>query len=478
MFTTTAGQCRPSRLGLIWALGAACMLPTCLGFSVDDAFIVSRVASNGASGLGFGFNPNEPSDAVTPFGYAHLLALIGLCLGKTSAGFMFASARLLGVMSFLGAWYLAGRAAAERNASIPVWLSILLPLVSLPLTIWAGAGLSPPLVAFLLMAAFSLAVRDRAVPAGFCLAVALGLRLELVPVGFSALVAVGARDARYRSRLAKMTGIVLLWLLLLGCLRLYLYGRPLPLAFTAKAPDFASGLRYALVTALWGGLPWLLLSRAEFWKFKSSVGIGFLFLVHLVALVYAGGDWMPGLRLSAPLFPVLAAVLAPHLRLNRALLLPALGATLGPLLMLKSQGADYRAVLERRHTLVAEGAPLLKGEGAVAALDVGWVGLATKRRIFDLAGVTLFEVAELPGGHTSKQIPGAMFHKHDVQTWVVRTRDRVHEPGQELSNLHPVYEVDFHLMRQGSAKDWESIGTLPLPGTEGQYVVLRLKKRP
>src|SRR4051812_8801381 len=64
--------------GPIWTLAA--VLPVAIwlwGFTVDDALISARVAAHLAQGLGYRFNPHgSVTDAVTPLGYAWLLALL------------------------------------------------------------------------------------------------------------------------------------------------------------------------------------------------------------------------------------------------------------------------------------------------------------------------------------------------------------------------------------------------------------------
>jgi hypothetical protein len=136
-------------------------------------------------------------------------------------------------------------------------------------------------------------------------------------------------------------------------------------------------------------------------------------MVHLVALVLVGGDWMPFSRLLVPIVPGLvyaaALVSSRSARWSNGVRLGA-GGALAVALVLQSNAAirDARRVGHDRAALVAVAASALRGASSVAALDVGWVGAATDASIVDLAGLTDPEIAALPGGHTSKRIDGGL----------------------------------------------------------------------
>ncbi|HEX6277948.1 MAG TPA: hypothetical protein VFZ53_33120, partial [Polyangiaceae bacterium] len=70
------------------------------GFTVDDALVSARVASHLADGFGYRFNALGPEvDAVTPLGWAHLLALGG----PATPIAMLERGRLVGAVGWLGA---------------------------------------------------------------------------------------------------------------------------------------------------------------------------------------------------------------------------------------------------------------------------------------------------------------------------------------------------------------------------------------
>ncbi len=196
-------------------------------------------------------------------------------------------------------------------------------------------------------------------------------------------------------------------------------------------------------------------------------------IVHLVALVFAGGDWMPGLRLSAPLFPWLAWQIAP--RLTKAWHLAALlGCAIFPLMLLAQQGADLRAVSERRLALIEAARPALVGAEVIAGVDIGWLGVATDAQIVDLAGVTDPKVAALPGGHTSKAVYSGLFSGRNVDAWVVRTSDASYQAGDPVESIQASYWVDGRLLNRSENLGMKLCAFIPLQGTAGGYVILRL----
>src|SRR5690606_31194944 len=130
-------------------------------FTVDDALISTRVAHQLAQGHGYRFNPGGPlSDAVTPFGWAFLLApfaapspIAGLAAARyLGLGFALVSAYQIAKLSYGRRW--------QRR------LIVLAPAaLCLPLGAWCVSGMETPLI--LLLATLSL-TQDRRfwVPAG------------------------------------------------------------------------------------------------------------------------------------------------------------------------------------------------------------------------------------------------------------------------------------------------------------------------
>lgn len=482
MLTTAKIRCR----GRALAAGALCLLVAillevvCWGFTVDDAWIVSRVAARGAATGLYAFNPDGPiTDAVTPLGFAHLLGALGRLLSLEEALEFWGLARWLGLIAYAGSFFLAGSwAASERmgRAARFWWLPAGLVGLCLPAAVWAGAGLETALVGLLFLLGARWIERAPKTWGGyFLLGAAPAWRPELLPVALAvaALSAPGGAHFQKFARIGRPSrwlGLVLLLPLLVSLVRLFAFGTFLPLSAQAKEASLESGLFYASVTVIWAGLPWLLLvcrrgGRASPWLWA--------FAAHLLALVYAGGDWMPALRLTAPLYPWLVWRLGGELDLSWLRVLWLVPAALGPFVLAWEQGADFRAVTERRLSLVKEGMEVLRVAQRVAAVDIGWVGLATEATVVDLAGVTDPSIARLPGGHTSKAIYPGLFSDREVDVWIIRAADTFYKPGDPLELIQSVYAVDARLLQRQADLGFAGTATILLEGTPGQYVVTR-----
>jgi hypothetical protein len=474
MDTTAQKPCRSSStVGLAVSVTVALILEAfCWGFTVDDAWIVTRVAHHGLSTGHFSFNLECPfTDAVTPLGFAHLLAASGSRFGLKSQADLWALARVLGVVSYVASFALSGwqlGREGKRGAVTGMALSFL----ALPAAVWAGAGLETPLVGLLVIAGAVL-FEGRTPSAGALLfGSAAAWRPELAPflLSWMACREMGTQREGRRVRIRAFSAFLGV-LLLPAIVRWFLFGSFIPLAAVAKVAEPRTALFYATVTALWSGLGWLILLRDGAFRRPGLWGIPWC--AHLVALFFAGGDWMPALRLSAPLFPLMVWAVGRELRPTLGFwlgVIPAAGFTLA---LGSSQGADFRAVTARRLALISAGAPLLKDARVVAATDIGWVGRATSAHIVDLAGVTDPTIAALPGGHTSKMIAPGLFSDRDVDTWVIRALDRSFRPGDPLELIVAAYLVDARLLSRNADLGFVGVATLPLEGTKGQYVIAR-----
>ncbi len=470
------------------------------GYTVDDALITAQVAANLSAGVGYRVNPSgELVDAVTPLGYAHLLALArpanaleALHIARTAG-----AAAWLMTMAWLGAWI------ARFGARGLGWLALLalVPCAGA----WASSGMETPWVALLVALGAALALEpgggsdsargasdgvalDDAVPtlAGGLggLAPHLGLRPRLVRC-LSGALALGVAAA-WRPEL--LPAVLVLWLGAAGLLpawrwrvllfavgllpsalviaaRLIWFEGPAPLSSLAKPSDLTHGLRYALGGWILSGYlavvaPWAL-RRLSYAGRALALALG----AHVVSLSLVGGDWMALFRLYVPLLPLVgrvAAELAFRTHWGSQLVRGALVLTAAGLMQWHS-GAAARHVAADRQRLIEAATPHLTGR-RVAALDVGWV-LATGAEVIDLAGVTDPRIAELPGGHTSKQLDPHLLARRRAEAVVL-----LHEPGAEL----PARQVERRLLREFSelnaAAPSPSV-TLPL-GEAGQMYVI------
>ncbi len=403
-----ASRSRKAILG--WLLGVSVAIPAAAwlwGYMVDDALITARVAAHIAQGLGPRFNPRGPlTDAVTPLGYAQLLAP----LGGGDTWHTFVAAKWLGLVAWLAASGLLGVSIARAGQRKRRFTPLGIVLLSAPLAAWAVSGMETGVVT--LLATLGLLEGPLA---ALALGAAAAWRPELVP--FAAVLVSGrllvARPAARRV-LAELA-CLLVPALCIALARWLAFGRAVPLSFYAKPSDFAHGLRYALGAFAFTGLPWLLLGGPRELSAvpRAARPLFVAFAVHLFALVLCGGDWMTLYRLVVPALPcaaLAAAYLAEQARplwLGLRLFI----ATASALLLAFGLGRSARRVGAERMALIAAARPVLARDPRIAALDVGWVGAARDAEVIDLAGVTDPEVAAFPGGHTSKAIPKAWLFK-------------------------------------------------------------------
>jgi hypothetical protein len=450
--------------GIAALLGLGAALPLCLalwGFTVDDALITARMASHLAAGHGYRFNVGGPVvDAVTPLGFAHLLAL----LGPAEPLAMLERARWLGLVAWLGAAAYLGVLLGRPTRRTLTLLGLI--ALSAPLGAWASAGMETGFVTALC----TLALRQGPL-GGLAAGLSAGLRPELVP--WAVTLTIGRSAPTVPGRI----GAALLALgpaLLVALVRSVVFGTPTPLSLAAKAPDLDKGLFYASFALLQSGIPLLLLApRALVCVDREGRALAAALGAHFVALILAGGDWMPLFRLLVPVLPtaLLAAVkLAPHAGVpwfyGRALL--AAGFSLQVLVVTAWSG---RSVHANRTALIERARPLLAGAERVATPDAGWVGAATPGPVLDLAGVTDPAVAMLPGGHTSKRIPEVMLTDRGADVWTLLLAPGTN-PADDWTQSSFYRWVDQHLAGLPLAGEFELVATLPAGGPY-RYIVVR-----
>ncbi|MFW5875338.1 MAG: hypothetical protein ACOCXM_01245 [Myxococcota bacterium] len=374
-------------------------------YTVDDAYIVARYAQHLADGHGYVMNPGaDPSDGVT--GPLWLLPMslgvpwakgLGLLSGGLAAGLATRFAQAHG-----GAWAGAGTA--------------LFVAVQSTLGIWSVAGLEAGAATLALVVAViaALAVpRPRPLGAGVPVALLAWLRPETVAAALVAVLVAWARDRRMGVRaaligLSGLAGVV--------AFRWALFGQPLPLTMAARPPELGHGMAYVgrAVAATTGGLalvPITLAVARGGWRMRA---IGLAAAVHLGAVILAGGDWMPGYRLVAPMLPLLAILVGggmAALRVGRPARVAVLAACCAlPALDAITQLPRAREAGRRRETI---GAPLARWMGArygsIAIVDAGYLAWASGARVVDLAGLTEPAVGRAPGGHLDKRFdPGVL----------------------------------------------------------------------
>ncbi len=447
-----------STLGLALFGGAAALVPALLmrGFTVDDALISVRYARNLALGLGYRFNATGPAtDGVTPLPWAFLLAPLARADALTVLG----RAKLLGIASWtLSAALLGGWLARRATRSAVVVVALLTIALAFPIAAWSASGMETGLVTALASCAAISAERPllAALLAGACAA----FRPELAPWAMALAAGFSPKGLRpVTLSLALASGPFLACVVV----RLLAFGRAAPLAVLAKPSDLSHGVPYALAAAVVCLTPLLALSPITLWRVRLPVAraIAIAALVHVFAVMLAGGDWMPFARLFVPVAPSLAVAFVlssehapPWSNVARGAIALGLGVFL--VVQVAPSGRDVQRDRER---LVAEARPALANANVVAALDVGWVSAATDARIVDLAGLTDPEIAVLPGGHTSKRVDVTMLLDRKVDVVVVQSDLRV---------------VEARILRAELFRErYEEAGAVPLGSRGASYTFYR-----
>ncbi|MEM7608213.1 MAG: hypothetical protein AAF411_22905 [Myxococcota bacterium] len=373
-------------------------------FTVDDAFITLRYGQNLVEHGSYAFNAGDTSDGVTGPLWVLPAALAAL------AG-MPALPKYVGGLCFLGALAVLLRAAGPKRGRVAAYAMVLAPSA----TIWATGGLETGMATL----AFALVLFARR---GSWLAAAVipWLRPELVP-------AVLAASRTHRDRFALLTGLVSV-----AVFRVALFGSPIPLSALAKASSIGAGVSYV-------GIGLLLLSGVVGFElalhgarrgevdasdapgpFRLALVVG----VHAAAVALAGGDWMPGYRLLIPVLPALALLCAHGLEMRGAKWRSMLGALwFVALAGLSAQqlapAAESSAGRHGATGVLAE--RLAGGEGAVAAIDIGFLAYASGREFVDLGGVTDSRVANMRGDHVDREIDVAYLEERGVTDVVLHS---------------------------------------------------------
>jgi hypothetical protein len=417
------------RVWLGTVIGAVALVGLCAWpYTVDDAFIVARYAVRLAHGQGYTFNPGPASDGVT--GPAWLIpGVVAVSLGLDPV----ATAKLVGLAcAIAAAACVLIRMSRRAQGSALTLLTGLLLLCQPTLGGSAVAGLETGAAALLVVLA-SLAALRRPAPRPLALGLAVGalawLRPELAVASSVLLLAcvtrVGLGRAWPALALAGMGGASVC------SFRLALTGDLLPLAFAAKQGSLWDGFGYCVRAAAVGagGLGLGLLALGMRLGRSDDRWLGAALTAHVLAVWLAGGDWMPGFRLFAPIVPLYAALAAVGCvralrwrRAGQALALACLLCACGiPLLDLFTRLPEWRAagrIRDRARPLVAR---LHDETRRVALVDIGYLGYASGREVVDLAGITDPEIARLPGGHLSKQVSAGLLLRRQPDALVLHS---------------------------------------------------------
>lgn len=400
-------------------------------YTVDDAYVLGRYATRLATGHGWTFVDGPATDGVTgPLGLlpGTLAALVGLDA--------VAASKIAGLLAVAFVTGLAVR-RARRRAIGPLagWTAGGFVVVSGTLGIWGGAGLETGL-ATLAATGLGLAVTARPPRVGWAIVAMLaipGLRPELVPFALVLGLGLVRRD---RAAGGKVLAALVVSLTVVALARLFAFGSPLPLSFAAKPAVLANGAGYvgrALVLCA-GGLALLpaILGAARSGRVQL---IGLALGVHVVAVVVAGGDWMPGYRLLCPVLPLYAwmvgvgvAELARERRSGTrgAVVMAVLSCAL-PALDLAVQLPLAREAGASRETEGRALATYLDEHASrVALVDVGFLSSVGHFEPVDLGGITDPAIGRISEGHVDAPVTAEMLEVREVDAIVLSSRS---EPG-------------------------------------------------
>jgi hypothetical protein len=222
----------------------------------------------------------------------------------------------------------------------------------------------------------------------------------------------------------------------LAAFRWTYFGHLLPLAYHAKQGALKNGIEYGArgVLLVLGVLGVFLVVRAwRVGRWDDRVAT-IVFVVHAIAVVLAGGDWMPGFRLFVPVLPIALGVVAVGLvrpeprqeppRRARASdaggkryagygrLACAVGAMAILALDLATRIPEWRAAGVSREEIGRELAHALRQSAhRVALVDIGYLGYESGVETVDLGGITDPEIGRLPGGHLSKLVSDSLLSR-------------------------------------------------------------------
>ncbi len=485
----------PSRSAWPWvavavagcAAGAVLAWP----YTVDDAFIVLRYADNLAHGAGYAFNPGVRSDGVTgplwllpmflgmtvakATGLLSTLAAIGWALIRSPLPGRPWGALFLAACPTLAVWSIAGLETGA--ATLALTLALLPPA--------APTSIHHVLPTLLGLAALPW-LRPETLPAAgtFWLVMLLGRRRDpgmdspefdvdqgeaklgrrILGVSTPGSVAPAAASGPATSSPTTFgpvplptvaLGTLVLSGLLLLAWRLWFFDVPW-LPVRAKGGAIHHGLAYA-ARCVAAGLgffgPVLLLLRTVLPP-KSDPqnpplpkALGAAIAVHLFAIAIAGGDWMPGYRLIAPILPVFALLFGHSASTFRWRSVGIAGAGLTLCVLALDAYVQLPAAREAGHLREENAPPLaeaLRQHRRIAIVDIGVLGWLSGAEIIDLAGLTDATIAQAPGGHLDKELPMAMLDADPPDAIVLHSVVAPESEDGQLSRYHG-YPVENRL---------------------------------
>jgi hypothetical protein len=425
----------------IAALGVGVVGAASWPFTVDDAYIVARYATRLASGHGYTMNDGPATDGVTG-----PLWVVPGTLARMLGGDPIVVSKALGVAcAMLAVAMLIAQVRRRAVGSRAVWTACAFVVLSGSVGMWAAAGLETGAAMLAVTTALVAAVR-RPAPNGWAIGLAsaalVWLRPEAVP-GALLLAGVAMRRDRKQGSIAML--LALAGLASVAGWRLATFGTALPLSLSAKPADLGNGFGYAArgaVIAL--GVVGVGPAAYAIRHSRALQVPGALVVTHVVCVILAGGDWMPGFRLLSPVIPAFAWLVGvgvsdlgrrPRIGTRGALAIAVLTCAV-PAIDLVVEIPAARAAGEARERVGVELAGYLRDHAHhVALVDIGFLGYASELPIVDLAGVTDPAIGHLEGRHGEKPVPFSLLAQRDVDAIVLHSISEPHVEGETLQSL-------------------------------------------
>lgn len=377
-------------------------------FTVDDAWIIARIAQNIAEGNGYAFNAGQPSDGVTG-----PLWLLPLVLAQWAHLPPVVVAKAAGLLCTLIAIVVALRWGLAHSLSRQgMWIGLGAIVVQGNVWIWSVSGLETGAATLCVTVAMTSALWPGAVrtwPLAIAVLSVPWLRPEaLVIAGVAVTITLVRRPLK---GVIALTGIVI-GAITVCIFRGVMFEHWLPLSVYAKPASSWYAVQYVWlgILILTSGFGAVLVAglavRGEPPFRLVAVGIA----AHLLAIMLGGGDWMPGFRLLVPVLPLYGLLVGAgweklhHKHLAVAYTLVTLIAVVPTLDSVVQLPRVHEAGRLQRIRGPMLGDWLQDHVKSAALVDVGLVGFKRPLELIDLVGLTDETIAFSRGLYLAKRI--------------------------------------------------------------------------
>jgi arabinofuranosyltransferase len=454
------GDLTRARKLAIFAVAALALAHALLfsGYLVDDTYISFRYARQLVSGHGLVYNLGERVEGYTNFSWV-MIAAAGNLLGVPST----LSMPIVGLASLLLLIASVLRAGKRLHPN-SIWSGIPAAAIvgcNLGVAFYSVTGLETVFFALWMTLSGLALIERRGVRFALFTSIAFLTRPEAGLLGLlgSASFLASALGGNRNDR-AQMLRLLAVFTVIVGPYLLFkwtYFGALLPNTLSAKEPDLQAGLSYA-VRSSWPLLGLVAVAAAG--RRRHSRVLLLLWLVHVVAIVFEGGDWMEAGRLFVPYLPWLALaidgeivdlVAGPRSRLMIREMVCAGGLVL---YMVCQMNDSARLAHRMQATSAADEqraavATYLRAQDVktVAAYDIGLLGyLLPTTTVIDLGGLVDREVGSSPGGYGTKR-PSTEYLERRAPERVLFASDAPRRDAKGELRAVPLFGVESYVQR-------------------------------